>query len=82
MERRITCLACAKPIDDNAPTYPDASGTLCAACAPTYDLLIDETLDCYFVDQDGEPLTASARRVLYDAHIAAGGKPTDSMARR
>jgi hypothetical protein len=82
MDRRITCLACASPIDDDAPTYPDESGTLCATCAPTYDLLIDEDLDCYFVDQDGAPLTSSVRRELYDAHIAAGGKPTDSMARR
>ncbi|TPN43227.1 hypothetical protein [Mesorhizobium sp. B1-1-7] len=83
MERdNLPCLACGNPIDDGAPTWPDMSGTLCAECAPTYDMLLDEGEACGFVDLDtGEPLPAAERRAIYDAHIAAGGKPGDSMAR-
>lgn len=31
--------------------------------------------------ETGEPLTMVERRALYDAHLAAGGKADDSMAR-
>ena len=76
----VPCLACAGSIGPDDRTYPDVEGTMCAQCAPTYaDLLGD---DAPFIDMDtGEPLSAAERRSLYDAHIAAGGKPTDSMAR-
>jgi hypothetical protein len=76
----LTCLACGKPIADDAPTYPDANGTMCAECAPTYVDLLNE--DVPFIDMDtGDPLVWEARREIYDAHIAAGGSGTDSMAR-
>ncbi|CDX49179.1 conserved hypothetical protein [Mesorhizobium plurifarium] len=82
MHDRTACLACGKPIAHGAPTYPDVSGTLGKCCAPTYDMLLAEEEAGYFVDMDsGEPLTAEARRAIYDAHIAGGGQPTDSMAR-
>jgi hypothetical protein len=77
---RISCLACGQPIDHDAPVFPDVNGGgLGVCCAPTYADLLGE--DASFVDADDEPMTAEARRALYDAHIAAGGKPTDSMAR-
>lgn len=78
---RCPCLACAKPIPDGAPTYPDVSGILCSACAPTFAELLDET-NGSFVDLDSEePLSMAERRDIYDRHIAGGGKATDSMAR-
>ncbi|MCV3209627.1 hypothetical protein OHD62_17435 [Mesorhizobium sp. YC-39] len=78
----LSCLACAKSIPEGTPTYPDVSGTLCAECAPTYAMLLEETEPCGFVNLDDEsPLSADRRREIYDAHIAAGGKPSDSMAR-
>lgn len=76
----LRCLACAEPMLPGAPSYPDVNGgCLCVACAPTYaDLLGD---DPSFVDMDTlDPLDLARRRAIYDAHIAAGGKPTDSMA--
>ncbi|TPM41567.1 hypothetical protein [Mesorhizobium sp. B2-3-4] len=83
MDHRISCLACANPIEDGAPTYPDMSGTLCAGCSPTFDMLIDAAESFAFVHLDtGEPMSDAERRAAYDAHIAAGGKPTDSMAER
>lgn len=82
MHDRTACLACGKPIAHGAPTYPDVSGTLGECCAPTYDMLIDEAEADYFVDMDdGRPLPQWKRHEIYNAHIAAGGKPTDSMAR-
>lgn len=74
-----SCLACAEPIADGEATYPDMSGTLCAACSPTYAMLLGD--DFAFADLGtGEPLPADERRAIYDAHLAAGGKPDDSMA--
>jgi hypothetical protein len=75
----LTCLACGKPIAEDAPSYPDVSGTLCGLCAPRYgDLLIEEA--AFFDLATGDPLTMDARRKIYDAHIAAGGDHEDSMA--
>lgn len=77
---RICCLACGEPLDDDAPFYPDVNGGgLGACCAPTFADLLTESYS--FVDRDEEPMTAQARRARYDAHIAAGGSPSDSMAR-
>lgn len=76
-----TCLACSKPVPDDAPWYPDVSGILCAECAPTFaDLLDDDETNGVVVLDDGSPMPAAERRALYDEHIAAGGKPDDSMA--
>ncbi|TPJ75806.1 hypothetical protein FJ422_30780 [Mesorhizobium sp. B2-6-3] len=81
MMYNLHCLACAQPIAAGAPTYPDVSGTLCQECAPTFAMLISDDDGCAFVDLDTEePMSAGERRALYDAHIAAGGKPDDSMA--
>lgn len=84
MARRVsdlmTCLGCGDPLLDGAPFFRDVNGGgLGVCCAPTYADLLGA--DAAFVDADDEPMTAEARRALYDAHIAAGGSPTDSMAR-
>lgn len=73
-----TCEACGHAIQEGEAYLPSAATPLCAACAPTYQSLIDEPEG--FVDDDGDPLTPEAARALYDAHIAAGGQPTDSIA--
>lgn len=73
------CEACGHAIQDGGAYLPGSEASLCAACAPTWQLMIDEP-DA-FVDDDGYPLTPEAARAFYDAHIAAGGQPTDSMAR-
>lgn len=77
----IHCLGCGEPLADDAPFYPDVNGGgLGACCAPTYADLLGE--DSAFVDLHTlEPLPLAERRAIYDAHIAAGGKPTDTMAR-
>lgn len=73
------CEACRHPIQEGEAWLPSAATPLCAACAPSYQALIDEPES--FVDDDGDPLTPEAARAYYDAHIAAGGQPSDSMAR-
>ena len=78
MDDRIKCLACARPIDDDEPTFPDVNGWLCAECSPTYLELLEP--GSAFVDSEDEPMTAEAKRAWFDNHIKAGGKPTDSMA--
>ncbi|WP_336801448.1 hypothetical protein [Kaistia sp. MMO-174] len=73
------CLACAKQLHLGDRYFPDVSGVLCAECAPTYESLIGEPEGHVYMD-DEEPRTAEDCRAQFDAHIAAGGKPTDSMA--
>jgi len=74
-----TCEACGHAIQEGEAYLPSPATPLCAECAPTFQALIDEPEG--FVDDDSEPLTKEAAKVWFDAHIAAGGKPTDSMAR-
>jgi len=74
-----TCLACEKEIFAGVRYFPDVGGFLCAECAPTYQSLIDEPESHVHLD-DEESRTAEDCRAEFDAHIAAGGKPTDTMA--
>lgn len=73
-----TCEACGKHIQEGEPYLWGPETNLCGECAPTYKALIDELEG--FVNADGEQLTAEQCRAWYEEHIAAGGKPTDSMA--
>jgi len=75
------CLACDGTIHPGDRYFPDASGeVMCAGCSPTYQELIDAPEG--FVDGDEEPRTPDECRAEYDAHIAAGGEPSDTMATR
>lgn len=74
----LTCLACGEGIAEDAPAFPDAGGTLCAKCAPTYADLLNPNAP--FVEDSGEPTPMDTRQAIYDAHIAGGGSPEDSMA--
>ncbi|MBV2183250.1 MAG: hypothetical protein KUL88_01730 [Rhizobium sp.] len=74
-----TCEACGHAIQKGEAYLPSPATPLCATCAPTYQALIDEPEG--FVDDDGEPLSKEDAKLAFDAYIAAGGKPTDSMAR-
>ncbi|WP_454287122.1 hypothetical protein [Rhizobium arsenicireducens] len=74
-----TCEACGHAIQEGEAYLPGHDTDFCAECAPTFQSLIDEPDS--FVDDDGDPLTKEAAKAWFDAHIAAGGKPTDSMAR-
>lgn len=73
-----TCEACGRPVFEGEP-HLGGETPLCGECAPTYADLLEA--DAPFVDAEGELLTPEARQSQYDAHIAAGGAPTDSMAR-
>lgn len=73
-----TCEGCAEPIFEGEPMCSGDTPT-CLECSPTYAALLDP--DAGFTGADDEPLTIEACRALYDGHIAAGGLPTDSMAR-
>lgn len=57
----------------------DANGVLCVECAPTYQALIDDPGGFIKLENE-EPRTPEDLRALFDTHIAAGGKPTDSLA--
>lgn len=72
-----TCESCSEPIFVGDRMLGGET-PLCDTCAPTYDRLLSEPE--YFCDSEGVPLTGDAARALYDAHIAAGGRPEDSMA--
>ncbi len=74
----IRCEACEAPIFEGEP-YLGGDTPLCEICAPPYQALIDEP--DFFVDGDGNPATPEQCREWFDAHIAAGGSPTDSMSR-
>lgn len=73
-----TCEGCGEPVFAGEP-WLRGETPLCGTCAPTYAELLGSAADS-FVGPDGEPMSAAQRRALYDAHIAAGGLPTDSMA--
>jgi len=74
-----TCEACGHYIQDGEAYLPGPETSFCAECAPTWQAMIDEPEG--FVTLDGEPMTREQCRAEFDEHIAAGGKPTDSMAR-
>ncbi|MCA1490128.1 hypothetical protein I6F11_04240 [Ensifer sp. NBAIM29] len=74
----LRCDGCEAPIfQDDA--YSGGYSILCEECSPTYQELIEDHEA--FVDGDGKPATPEQCREWFDAHIAAGGSPTDSMAR-
>lgn len=76
-ELRCICEACGEPVFEGEP-MTGGDTPLCGACAPTYADMLEAPE--YFENANGEPMSAAEARALYEAHIAAGGKPTDSMA--
>lgn len=78
-EAIATCEFCNKDIFEGEKYLPGETYA-CEACAPTYQDLLDEPEG--FVDTEtGEQATAEQCQRWYDEYIAAGGSPTDSMAR-
>jgi len=75
-----TCEACGKAVFAGEPVLFGADTDLCGDCAPKYADLVDDNEVSGFVDNEGEPLSPVRRREIYDEHLAAGGRPTDSMA--
>jgi hypothetical protein len=71
------CEACSKPIGFDEPFHSGADVNLCARCAPDYDDLLNSPES--FQDSEGEPLTTTAAKEIYDAHMAAGGRPSDKI---
>ncbi|MEN6302232.1 MAG: hypothetical protein ABFD96_05865 [Armatimonadia bacterium] len=73
------CYACGEPVFEGDPSYRTSEDeVLCAKCAPTYaDLTASPDL---FLGEDDEPMTAEEAQRKVDAHLAAGGKLTDSLA--
>jgi len=65
-------------VGDQGHRCHDGEAHLCAACAYTWG----EVKEQWDKDEHGGDETDHARFVTaYDAHIAAGGKPTDKMLR-
>ena len=71
------CEACGKIIW-TGDLYLPGPTPLCHGCAPKYRDLLTEPES--FCDPDEMPATPEQCRAWYDAHIAAGGSPDDSMA--
>jgi hypothetical protein len=74
------CESCGEPVFEGE-TYLGGDTPLCGrnGCAPTFADLLNWN-ESGFIGPDDEPLTIEQRRAIYDAHIADGGKPEDSMA--
>ncbi|MBD9539959.1 hypothetical protein IB276_10900 [Ensifer sp. ENS04] len=75
----LRCDGCEAPLFEDDP-HTTGNSILCEDCAPTVQALIDEPEA--FVDADGNPATADRCLEWFNAHITAGGSPTDSIARR
>jgi hypothetical protein len=72
------CISCSEPLFETEPGLHDSDGgRICEGCSPDYAELLrsPET----FTNMDEEPMTPEQARYIYDAHIAAGGKPTDKF---
>ncbi|MBP0439615.1 hypothetical protein [Tianweitania sediminis] len=76
----LRCTCCGGWIRKGHLYFRESEGALCEPCAPIFKQLLDE--DDSFTNADGDPLSAEERRAWFDGHIAAGGQPTDSMARK
>lgn len=74
----LRCDGCTAPIFDDDPSF-GGNSILCERCSPTYQDLLDHPDG--FIDDIGDPATPEQCRRWYDEHIAAGGSPSDSMAR-
>ena len=74
----VPCTCCGKSIRKGERYMREVESALCFNCAPTFQQLIDDPVG--FVDGDDDPLTPEQCRAWFDRHIAAGGKPSDSMA--
>lgn len=71
------CEACGQPVFEGEPMFGGPTPT-CGTCAPTFEELISSPEG--FVDAEEEPLGRDRCQAWFEEHIAAGGKPTDSMA--
>lgn len=71
------CESCSKAIHEGDSYHTGADVDLCAECGPDFaDLLANPES---FADSEGEPMTFDAAKEIYEAHIAAGGKPGDKI---
>lgn len=77
----VMCEGCGEPIFDDEPYTADSESSIynCLECSPTYQDVLDHPE--HFESRDGNPMTAKQAKALTDAHIASGGKLSDSMAR-
>ena len=78
----VCCEGCGGPVFEGEP-YLGGETPLCRDCAPTCADLLDSQENFVDFDEDGDeiPMTAERARAICDAHLAAGGQLTDSMAR-
>ncbi|AAL49608.1 unknown [Sinorhizobium phage PBC5] len=74
----LRCDGCEAPIFDGDPRL-GGNSMLCEDCSPTVQALLEEPE--FFVDGDGNAATPEQCQEWFNAHIAAGGSPSDSMAR-
>lgn len=74
------CRGCYRTLDVNDRYYPGIDCVLCVGCAPTFEDLLNEPTSFVERDDDMEPLCREKRQATLDEHVAAGGRPTDSMA--
>jgi hypothetical protein len=73
------CEGCSQPIFEGEKHFRCNDGIyLCEECAPTYENLLNDR--DFWVNEEGDQMSLERAQELYNAHIAAGGKPTDSMA--
>ena len=73
------CEGCGAGISEGNPTHPCSDGgVLCKQCAPTYQDMLNHPDS--FMNPEDEPMTAAEAKEIVDAHIAAGGSLSDSMA--
>lgn len=73
------CEGCSKFIKDDEPVYSCEDCDLCETCAPTYADLLNEPTSFLSLETE-EPLSRREREILFNKHIAFGGKATDSLA--
>ncbi|WP_439273576.1 hypothetical protein [Pseudochrobactrum sp. HB0163] len=73
----VQCEECAAAIAPEAPRHVGYECFLCAACAPTYDDMLNVPGD--FLNNDGELKTFKEAVEIARAHIAKGGKLTDKI---
>lgn len=78
-EQLEDCVGCQKHLfeGDMGFAYQDREALCCEACAPTYEQAKAAWEEQIKDDPQNNPEGYAAFCKAYDAHIAAGGEPTD-----